>query len=220
MICRSLLVAAVVAWSTSSAFAKEALVEMESEGWKYHDGVETPAEDWYSAEFDDSEWESGQAPLGYGDKHIHQELSYGDDKSNKPICVYIRRTVNLDAAPDAKQLLAEFICDDGCVIFVNGEEVIRHNLPDGELTETTTAPITCQGAMEQHKFKRLIDPTIFKAGKNSIAARVHQRSKMSSDLSFDVSITTLTTDEEVEDAKAAVDEEQERIKQALQSIGQ
>lgn len=187
----------------STTFAADAVLEMNAKEWKYLDTGEDPGHSWSSIDFDDSNWKSGQAPLGYGDDNIKQEVSFGDDADDKHLSTYFRRAVNIDDAAAAKQFQVQLICDDGCVAYINGKEVFRHNMPQGEITDDTTAPATTQGAMERHKFTFLAAPEKLESGTNTIAVRVHQRSTDSSDLAFDMSLTPLLTDADVEKAKQA-----------------
>ena len=210
-----------VAVLTGPSFAADAIVEMEAEGWKYFDKGESPGEDWHSPEFDDSEWESGQAPLGYDtsgkEEDIKTTLSFGDDEKSKPICTYLRKTVEVSDLADVKKVNCQFFCDDACIVFVNGKEAHRHNLPKGDLTDDTVAIITAAGQMERYKFDFLVDPDQLKSGDNTIAVRLHQRGKVSSDLCFDMKLEALTSDEDVEKAKAKVENDAKMIKRAIEA---
>lgn len=209
---------ALVVLPCPSVLAADAVLEMEAKDWKYLDTSEAPGKDWATPDFDDSDWEKGQAPLGYGDDHIKKEVAFGDDKENKRLCVFFRRNVEIDDPMAAKKIHIQLTCDDGCAVFVNGKEVIRHNLPDGEITDKTEAPLTCSGDMETHKFNFLVDPAKFKAGKNAIAARVHQRGSESSDLAFDISIKPLTDDDDVTAAERQNKMEQDLFARALEEL--
>lgn len=202
------------------AFAGDALLEMKAEGWKYFDKAESPGDDWHATDFDDSDWKSGQAPIGYDtsgkEKDIKTSISFGDDEKDKPICSYLRRMVKVADLASTKKLHAVFFCDDACVVYVNGKEAHRHNLPEGELTDKTTATITCAGQMERYKFDIVLDKDQFKAGDNTIAVRLHQRGKVSSDLAFDMKLESLTSDEAVETAKEKVEQDSKRLKQAAE----
>ena len=210
----------VVAVMAVPVLAADALFEMQAKDWKYYDKAESPGEDWHATDFDDSQWKSGQAPIGYdtsdeGQNDIKTTISFGDDAMDKPICSYLRRNVKVDNLASAKKIHAVFFCDDGCVVYVNGKEVHRHNLPEGELSDTTTSVLTAAGQMERYKFDFVVDTADFQAGDNVIAIRLHQRGKVSSDLAFDMKLEMLTSEEGVENAQEKVEQDSKLIKQAM-----
>ena len=198
----------------STTFGADAILRMNAKEWKYLDTGAAPEENWFSADFDDSQWKSGQAPLGYGDDDIKQEVSFGGDSDDKHVTTFFRRTIDIDDALAAIQFQIQVICDDGCVAYINGKELFRHNMPQGEFTDETTTPSTTQAGMERHKFTFVAAPEKLKSGVNTIAVRVHQRSKDSSDLAFDMSLTPLLTDAEVEKAKQALEADKSIVEAA------
>ena len=113
------------------ASAGEKYLEMGAKQWRYLETAKAPAKDWFGVKFDDSKWKTGQAPLGYGDDDIQQEISFGDDEDNKRTCAFFRRAVEIKDPKAFKMMLGKLICDDGCVVYVNGKEVYRLNLPQG-----------------------------------------------------------------------------------------
>ena len=186
--------------------------------WKYLDTADGLAKEWHKADFDDSQWKSGQAPLGYGDEDLKQTISFGDDEGDKNICAFFRRTVEVEDPTAAKKIMGKLICDDGCAVYVNGKEVHRFNLPAGELKSDTTAEFPVGNEMERQGFTFLVDAANFKAGKNVIAVRVHQWGAESSDLAFDLSLKGLDDDEAIKSAKETLDAEQEQIKEYVKFI--
>ena len=198
----SYLASIVLLCACPPAFGADELLSM-GEQWKYSDSGTAPDESWTQSNFDDKQWKSGQAPLGYGDSHIKHQVSFGGDADAKHITTYFRRTVDVQNPSAAKKFLVKLLCDDGCVAYLNGNEILRYNMPDGEIKNDLTSAQTAQGSAEQHRFSFLVDTDKLKAGTNTIAARVHQRSQGSSDLAFDFSLKALTTDDEVEQAKQA-----------------
>lgn len=201
-------------------FAAEPVLEMKAKDWKYLDTGKEPAEDWASVDFSDDEWKSGQAPLGYGDALIKQKISYGDDERNKHTVYYFRHEFTVDGTSAAKKFHAQFVCDDGCAIFLNGKEVHRYNLPKGKLTPKTNAPMISQGDIETHKLNFVIDADKMSVGKNVIAARVHQRGRGSSDLAFDFSASPLDNEAAVEQVEAAIETDKKLIKKTAELMGQ
>lgn len=202
----------------SMTFADNVVLKMGAKEWKYLDTGDDPGEKWSTTDFDDSKWKSGQAPLGYGDEDIKQKVSFGDDETDKHVTTFFRRTVNIGDASAAKQFQFQLICDDGCIAYINGKEAFRHNMPPGKVTFDSMAPATVFNELERHKFTFLAAPEKLKSGPNTIAVRVHQRGKESSDLAFDMSLTTLLTDEDVEKAKQAKENDKRVVRAATEQF--
>jgi hypothetical protein len=195
------------------ASAADKILEMGAKDWKYQDDVEALPENWNSPDLDDSKWKSGQAPLGYGDDDIKQKVSFGDDETNKRPVAFFRRTVEVEDPNAYKKVLGKLVCDDGSVVYVNGKEVHRFNLPEGEIKNTSRAKFAMGGELERYGLSFLIDTDKLKAGKNVIAVRVHQANPNSSDLALDMSLEGLTDEASVEEADAKFKEEAQYIKQ-------
>ena len=88
---------------------------------------------------------------------------------------------NLDEVASLKLFLKR---DDGAVVYLNGTEVARDNLAEGEVTYTTTADNASDDGALFHEFA--LDTTELVEGSNVLAVEVHQVSSSSSDLSFDL----------------------------------
>jgi hypothetical protein len=147
-----------------------------------------PPIDWMMPGADDSAWPSGPAPLGYGDPHIVTNVPFGPDPLNKPITTYFRASFQVSGAASLVLATIRVLRDDGARVFLNGVEVVRTNLPAGDLTEATLAPISVGGAEEATALAFPLDPALLVEGTNVIAAEVHQSAASSSDLGFDLSI--------------------------------
>ena len=75
------------------------------------------------------------------------------------------------------------------VIYLNGVEVVRSNMPAGTVTYTTRATTAIGGADESAWLQAPIDPSLLVAGTNVIAVELHQQSPTSTDISFDLELT-------------------------------
>lgn len=171
---------------------------IEKEGfWKYSDkGIELD-KSWITDSFNDSGWSEGQAEFGYGDGDEKTKVSYGGNSRNKYITTYFRKTVTLDDAGKIKELKINLKCDDGAVVYINGTEAFRWNLPDTEITMKTLALTTISGAAESSFSTFTINPLLLKTGKNVIAVEIHQDFIVSSDLSFDLEMISLNGNEDL-----------------------
>ncbi len=155
--------------------------------WKFLDNGTNQGTGWSAAAFNDAAWSSGPAQLGYGDGDEATIVSYGPNVNTKYITTYFRKSINI-ANPAAFSIFSANIKrDDGVVVYVNGTEVYRNNLPAGVIAYNTGASISAadDGATPQ-PFS--IPLNIIVAGNNIIAVEIHQNAATSSDISFDMQL--------------------------------
>ena len=162
--------------------------------WKYRDDGNEPDVAWQGADFDDSQWKSGKAPLGYGRAGLGTEVGWGTDKVHKFITTWFRHAFDRPELQPGERLAINFCVDDGAVIYLNGRELGRANMPEGPVTanETTTR---ATGNNEEGFYLRMPVPThALRPGRNVLAAEVHQCSPKSHDLFFDLALKTMPPD--------------------------
>ncbi|MGC6511050.1 MAG: DUF4832 domain-containing protein [Myxococcota bacterium] len=160
--------------------------------WKYNDSGSDLGTNWKEVDFNDQEWDSGQAELGYGDNDENTEVSYGDDASQKHITTYFRHHFEVDTIPSDASLRIELKMDDGAAVYLNGTEIVRSNLPEGAMYNT---PAGTDTVSESAFFSFDVDPNLLVLGSNLLAVEVHQISVSSSDISFDASVHLTRVDE-------------------------
>ncbi len=147
--------------------------------WRYLDDGSSPA-GWNQSGFDDSGWTSGAAQLGYGD---------GDEATvvdRNGLTTYFRHTFN--AANTAQSLDLSVLRDDGVVVYLNGTEIWRNNMPTGTITNTTRASGHVSGTGERQWIDVTVPGAGLSVGTNVIAVEIHQSSPNSSDISFDLEL--------------------------------
>lgn len=145
--------------------------------WKYLSQGSAAPSNWNTTSFSDAAWPSGNGQLGFGD---------GDETTTTPqvvsgstvVTTYFRKTISM-TAPTA--CIVNMIVDDGSVLYVNGVEVNRFNMPTGSILYSTLTPTFTENAPVSFN----IPASNFVAGSNVIAVEVHQNALNSSDLSFD-----------------------------------
>jgi hypothetical protein len=156
--------------------------------WKYKDNGADLSTQWRASNFDDSAWASGPAKLGYGDPAA-TTVSYGPNSGSKYITTYFRHHFTI-ADPAAYQSLSmKLLVDDGCVVYLNGTEIARRNMPEGDVNYRTLAAATVGGADETTFFNYNIPATGLVAGDNVLAVEVHQAASNSSDIGFDLGLS-------------------------------
>lgn len=157
--------------------------------WRFLDDGSNRGTAWRESGFADAAWEEGNARFGYGDNGIVTPVSFGADPNNKFITTYFRRAFDVAAPGELAAVTLGLVRDDGAVVYLNGKEVFRSNLPTGTIGYRTAASSAVGGAEESTYFESDLDPTALRAGRNVLAVEVHQSSGTSSDIAFDLRLT-------------------------------
>jgi hypothetical protein len=158
--------------------------------WKYLDNGSNQGTAWQASAFNDTGWSNGVGPLGYpSGSPITTVIGYGPASTNKYITYYFRRAFTVSDPTVYTNLQLEVLRDDGVVVYLNGAEVFRDNMPSGAPTYTTLAvdAIEPDNYLQTNLSRSLLVP-----GTNVFAVEVHQASVTSSDIAFDLSLSGLT----------------------------
>lgn len=152
--------------------------------WAYFDqgNVNDPA--WYTPGFNVSSWSTGNAQLGYGEGDEATVVSYGSNANNKHITTYFRHELNVTNPLQFSHLELNLLRDDGAIVYINGVEVWRSNMPGGAIFFATEASSTVAWPNEDDWQSINISASYLQNGANVVAVEVHQDSPSSSDLSF------------------------------------
>lgn len=160
--------------------------------WRYLDDGSDQGEAWRATTFDDSTWKQGPAQLGYGDGDERTTLGYGSDGNNKYVTAYFRKRFQATGAAAISSATLRVLRDDGVVVYLNGKEILRDNMPEGAIEFRTYASGTVSGAEETTAFIEFaIDASLLREGGNILAAEVHQVNRTSTDLSFDLALEVM-----------------------------
>ena len=146
--------------------------------------------------YDDSGWTNGPAELGYGDGTEATVVSFGPDSANKYITTYFRHAFTVIDPSTHHTLQMRVLRDDGAVVYLNGHELGRFNMPTPDpINYLTRASSTVSGSNETNFFQTVIPAAsnLLVVGTNLVAVEVHQISGTSSDISFDMELISLTT---------------------------
>ncbi|MFB5762742.1 GH92 family glycosyl hydrolase [Paenibacillus medicaginis] len=168
---------------------RQDLIAEKSE-WKYLDKGKYAGAGWTNLNFDDSSWAAGRAVLGYDNKGFaNTVVSYGPDGNNKYPTTYFRKTFEVTDLQDITKLEAGLIRDDGAVVYLNGREIIRTNMPQGNVDYGTYANATVGDERNMNSY--VIDPSYLVEGTNVLTAEVHQVNATSSDIAFEFSLAAV-----------------------------
>ena len=160
--------------------------------WKYLDTGVDLLSAWTSPTFNDSAWTQGVAQLGYGDGDEATVVSFGPNISNKFVTTYFRKSFVIPNPLLYVSANLRLVRDDGAVVYLNGNEVGRQNMPAGAVNYLTLASPGVGGAEESVFYSMPVDVMDFTAGTNVLAVEIHQAAVTSSDISFDLELTANT----------------------------
>ena len=133
----------------------EAIYPMASEkAWTGKYVTSKPSGSWSSVGYDDSSWESGNAPWGGGDDGYNKTVKTSWSGDNKDI--WIRRSFTLDEIDENALYYAMFKHDDTFELYVNGTQVVSTGF---------TWDVTGKAA--------LIDKSLLRQGDNVLACHCH-----------------------------------------------
>ncbi len=153
--------------------------------WSYLDDGSDQGTAWRENGFDDSSWATGGAQLGYGDDDEETLINSGPSDDVIPT-YYFRQSFDVPDPTTYATLDLNLLRDDGAIVYINGVEVFRSNMPSGSVAfddyaqSTTSSEATIREAT--------VPASVLQAGANVVAVEVHQANPDSSDVSFDLEI--------------------------------
>eukprot|EP00850_Spirogloea_muscicola_P021960 SM000269S09915 [mRNA] locus=s269:76387:85016:- [translate_table: standard] len=154
--------------------------------WRYLDGGAVAPATWTTVTFDDSNWKTGSGMFGFGSNGgIQTKVSFGADDANKALTYCFRTTITAADLACFFELTASIIVNDGAVVYVNGNEVFRLNMPDTPVTSATQASFWGSWSWQD----TILTPgTWVKNGANVIAVEAHLFFPKKTDFFFDMQL--------------------------------
>ena len=154
--------------------------------WKYYDTVTNAVAGWMTTNFNDSAWAGGPSPLGYGNTPTEATtVGYGPNSSAKYISTYFRKYFVVTNVTGLASATFNLLRDDGAVVYLNGAEVFRENLPAGTISYSTLATTNVSGTATVWSSRTIATsalPQPLREGTNVLAVEIHQSGGTSSDI--------------------------------------
>lgn len=152
--------------------------------WKYNQSADLTGVNWTAWAYDDAAWPSGGALLAV-------ETAALPDLIRTPLSLgrttyYFRTKFNFPSAPRGAELRLRHVIDDGCIVYLNGTEVLRTGMPSGAVSYATLATRTVGDAVYEGPFT--ISTANLVPGENVLAVELHQSANNSSDIVFGVAL--------------------------------
>ena len=159
------------------------------EVWKYSDTGQDLGTNWSQTNYDDSGWASGTARLGYGDPAVFTTVSYGPDATNKHPTTYFRDSFVVPDNVTFTNLNIRLSRVDAAVVWLNGQEAFRTNMPAGPITYTNLAALPTIVVDTAYIFYPTnIAVSNLPAGTNVVAAEIHLYRAGRTSLGFDMEV--------------------------------
>jgi hypothetical protein len=133
---------------------------------------------------EDGSWIIDDAPIGYGDGDDDTLLS---DMRSGYWSVYFRHEFTLDPLEIPARVLLRIYVDDGCVVWLNGNEIWRPHAPSGQLNFNSSAN---NHEAEWEEFLISNAALVLNGGTNTLAVHALNSTFNSSDFSFDAELRT------------------------------
>ena len=165
--------------------------------WRYRSTLDAPASSWAAPAFEDASWLTGIAPFGYNDAKLNMDcatvLDYGKDSGNRYPAAYFRTTFTVINPAAITGLVVRARIDDGMVMYLNGREILRQNMPVGAVEHATLA---LSSVPSTRWTSATLGTNGLVRGDNVLAVEVHQAFGADADLIMDMTLTGLISERE------------------------
>lgn len=161
-----------------------------SSSWRYlADRIEDP-DKWERPDFLDGSWREGRAPFGHDIRNIATFTNAVVPGRFRPITTYFRTTFVASGKSNLKSLKIRLRCNDGAIVYINGREAVRRNLPDEVMPGTRALAMT--DPLDNYRSRiHLVDPGLLREGVNIIAVELHQFEQPVATAVFDLQLEAL-----------------------------
>lgn len=180
---KKLLTIGALALFAGTTMHAQTLLFDKGASWSYKDNNQAQPDAWKSKTYDVSSWATGNGPLGYGDP-VTTTINSGLTTA------YFAKDFTVDVSTLSDNMELGVMRDDGIIVYLNGEEVVRDNMPAGTITFNTFSSTTIDGVAENVYNIFSIPKSKFVNGVNRISVELHNRSVTSSDLRIDAYLKT------------------------------
>ncbi|MGH3425766.1 MAG: hypothetical protein ACRDO8_13615, partial [Nocardioidaceae bacterium] len=157
--------------------------------WRWRYDTSPIPDGWRGTGFDDSGWARGPAILGFGSASVATDIDVPGGAQERPLAAQFRHSFEVDDPAELSSAQVSVVADDGVVVYVNGTEVGRANMPSGEVSQdtyATKAPRTSRAADDPVSFS--VPTSLLRSGTNVVASSVHLNYHATRDISFDLSL--------------------------------
>ena len=166
--------------------------------WSYYTQGSLDGTNWYAESYNFASWPTGSTPMGYDTDNLitgfKTKFDYGGDKNDKRPTYYVRTTFNLasiDTLSENSNYQLSYQVDDGCILYLNGQEFYRYNLSPGTVSYATYATYYASGNPDKRTI--ILPRNLLKNGDNVLAAEIHNEKAKSPDIYWAASLDLITS---------------------------
>jgi hypothetical protein len=174
-----------------SVVAPVTYIPASTTGWRYLRGTNeasSPVTAWRTIAYPATGWQTGTAPFGYGGGYTVSTTV--NNMRSRHSTMYYRKSFTVSAGTIPNQLLLRLRYDDGVVVWINGTEVARRNVPDGQLAYNALASNDHPADTWEEVTLNNASAYLF-GGDNVIAVHSLNLSVNSSDYYFDLELRSI-----------------------------
>ncbi|MBP5500772.1 MAG: CotH kinase family protein, partial [Bacteroidales bacterium] len=169
-----------------------------SDPWSYYTQGSLDGIEWYAPSYNVASWPAGATPMGYDTdnkiKGFKTKFDYGNDKNNKRPTYYVRTSFNLasvDTLSENSNYQLTYQVDDGCILYLNGQEIYRFNMAPGTASYATYAAYYATGNPDKRTL--ILPRNLLKNGANVLAVEIHNEKANSPDICWSASLDLVTS---------------------------
>ncbi|HXG49298.1 MAG TPA: metallophosphoesterase [Methylomirabilota bacterium] len=166
------------------AGATETFMVPRGSTWSYLADGSDQGTNWRLAAFDDSTWNRGRAPLGFGEAELATVMT----PAPGPVTAYFRHVFTVANWRDFTTLTIRMRRDDGLIVYLNNRLLARQNMPAGQVGYLTPALAVIEGNDEERFIQFGTAPHLLANGTNVLAVELHQAAGAESDGVFDLEL--------------------------------
>jgi lysophospholipase L1-like esterase len=156
--------------------------------WKYSDQGLDLGTDWVQPQYDDSAWAQGPARLGYNIPGIATTVGYGPLSTNKYITTYFRHNFVVASTVHYTNLNLRLNRAHGAVVWLNGREVFRANMPTGPISFLSYSKAGLALDALHIYYPTNLPVSFLPAGTNVMAVEIHTYGPSAPGISFDLEL--------------------------------
>jgi hypothetical protein len=140
--------------------------------WKYENTGTDLGTNWYEVGFSDSTWQSGMALFGsesstfVGSNPINTPFALTNSAGTPIPTYYFRKSFIFPYKTNGVKLAIMHAVDDGAIFYLNGVEIYRQNMPQGNVGFNTLASSSID--ISDYTVSPFIDVTNLVSGRNLI----------------------------------------------------
>ncbi|MCP5515803.1 MAG: lamin tail domain-containing protein [Verrucomicrobiales bacterium] len=157
--------------------------------WRFNDTQNLDGVEWRTEAYDDSGWSAGPALLGVESSSLPAPGLQTPMELGRITC-YFRTRFLVETNLDGFDLSLTTVLDDGALVYLNGEPLLRVGLDTAAPAYDTRASRTVGNAVREFF---TVPASALVAGENLLAVEVHQTSSSSSDMVWGLALDATRT---------------------------